>query len=89
MRRPALTEQEKHELHHRRIAETLEAYNAVPKRRSGVNDLDRRKRGNEAWWALTGHVRAMHDWHAGFFGLTYERVEKLHERLHEAHDRHA
>lgn len=71
-----------HERQHAIVADRKAKYDAVPKRRSGVNDLDRRKRGNEAWWALTWHMRRSHGVKS-FFGRTYEQVETMHNQLHE------
>lgn len=78
-----LTEIERHELQHRCIAEAEDSYDAAP-RRSGADRIHRRELGKNAWWALTGHLRAMHNirGQAPFLRKTYEDVVKQHEQLH-------
>lgn len=78
-----LTEHEKHELQHRRIAEAEDAYDAAPKR-SGLDKYRRRELYKRMWWNLTGHMRAMHGvtGRAPFLSKTYEDVVRWHERLH-------
>lgn len=74
---------EKHELQHRRIAETLAAYEAAP-RRTGSDKIHRRELGKKAWWALTGHLRSMHGvrGQAPFLRKTYAEVVEQHMRFH-------
>lgn len=78
-----LTNAEKHELQHRRIAEAEDAYDAAPNR-TGADKLHRRELGKKAWWTLTGHMRAMHDvrGQAPFLRKSYEDVVRWHDRLH-------
>ena len=74
----------KHDLQHRRIAETLAAYESAPKR-TGADKIHRRELGKAAWWTLTGHLRAMHDvrGQAPFLFKTYEQISEQHaQQLH-------
>lgn len=78
-----LTQDEKHELQHLRIAEAKAAYESAPKR-TGADKFHLGQFSNKAWWALTGHMRAMHGvtGQAPFLRKTYEDVVSWHERLH-------
>lgn len=77
-----LTRDERHAYQHALIVERKAAYDATPVR----DHTRRRSTAKDAWWTLTGHLRAFHGPISGtapFLGKTWDEVTAMHDAAHQ------